>query len=203
MENDPGPESPAAISPEDNEAADSHLMTDAAPTDASPVDANREEAAVAAELTTGGTGAEAAAVEPVEPTSSAPLPPGQSSQPIRRGSPFADRQQTPVRPLAPTYPQDAASTGGAFAAVLLGIMGLIGVFFTPVGGLITAALGIALGIWGLYSRQQGVAILGTVLCFVALTLGGVRVAFQLYYYYNAQSAPFEGDLSLPNESKQW
>ena len=138
------------------------------------------------------------------PAESPPLPPGQSSQPVRRGSPFAAHPRFAPRPMRPAYPRNAAATGGAFAAALLGVMGIAGSFFTPLGGMITALLGISLGIWGLYSDQRGVATLGTALCAVALAIGGTRVVFQAYDFWNQKQAdPNAVDYNPPENTKQW
>ncbi len=110
-------------------------------------------------------------------------------KPIRRGSPFADSFElksspnpAPAvnRPRAPEYPQHAASIGGAIGATVLGLLSLIGLVVSPIGGMTTSILGIAMGLWGLYSNKRGVALLGLVLCCLALALATFFAVVQLY-----------------------
>ena len=65
--------------------------------------------------------------------------------------------------------QNLAAVGGAVGAVILGIWSIAGALITPYSG-INALLGIMMGIWGLSSSKRKTAILGMVLCLIALIL---------------------------------
>lgn len=114
-----------------------------------------------------------------------PLPP----------QPPASRPQSPLSPRPTHYPRHTAATGGALGAVVLGIFSIAGAFFTALGAVVTALLGIAMGVWGLYSQWRGVAMFGLVLCCIAMILAGVFGAIELFIYING-SEPFDADLGL-------
>ncbi len=116
---------------------------------------------------------------------------------VRRGSPFASSPPhaaatTTVPPAKPqsyygppaSYPRHAAAIGGAIAALLLGVLSLLGAFYIPVGGLITSVVGLVMGVWGLYSERRGVAIAGLLLCCVALAIAGFNGTIELYTWIN-------------------
>lgn len=129
----------------------------------------------------------------------------------RRGSPFADdhtaklRANRPPAALArpPTrrsqaqvdYARNSAATGGAIAALLLGIFGMCGSYYVPAGALVTAVLGIGMGLWGLYSDRRGLAIAGLLLCCLTLAMAGFFGAIELYVFINGRN-PWELDPSL-------
>jgi hypothetical protein len=120
-------------------------------------------------------------------------PPAPSAM-IRRGSPFADRgtatmeqvaapaeSETPTEaPLQPRYPRYGGSIAGVALTFPLGLLSLLVAFLFPIGGLILAAAGIALGVWGLYSRHRGLALAGILLCCLSLALAGFNGAVELY-----------------------
>jgi hypothetical protein len=127
-----------------------------------------------------------------------------ATQPVvRRGSPFAVASVRPAaavtgQPAIPhsyygpatNYPRHAAAIGGAIAALLLGVLSLVGAFYIPLGALITSVVGLVMGAWGLYSERRGVAIAGLLLCCVALTLASYNGAVELYTHINGHS-PWE------------
>lgn len=120
------------------------------------------------------------------------LPPvAENSSDIHRGSPFAesndeqvgsdatnvdevldaesaDESQTAVATIIPTY-ENRAAKGGSVGAVVLGIMAILGSFLTP-ASIITAFLGVGMGIWGLFSSHKRSAIVGMSLCAVAIVM---------------------------------
>lgn len=100
---------------------------------------------------------------------------------LRRGSPFAPGSMLiPPRKLAefhaptphikPNIQHAYASSGGAIAGLVLGIFSLIIAPFS-VQGSIVGALGMGMGIWGLYSSRRGWALAGLILCSLAIGLG--------------------------------
>ncbi|MCL4207793.1 MAG: hypothetical protein KJ000_35355 [Pirellulaceae bacterium] len=117
-----------------------------------------------------------------QPPESAP-----SSQPARRvGSPFAgtptrlrrDADQSDTgRPVR--LPGQWAAAGGAVAALVLGVLSLAASFFS-VGALFLAMAGLPVGIWGLFSDRRGQAIVGMLLCCIALAISGFQAAALLY-----------------------
>ncbi|MCA9164050.1 MAG: hypothetical protein KDA62_13770 [Planctomycetales bacterium] len=118
--------------------------------------------------------------------------------PIRRGSPFAANVEAALHSsaawsepqrgandrhrrstLVPQYPQRSAAQGGAIAAFVVGWLAFGFSFFT-IAALIVSLLGLALGIWGLYSDRRGMALIGIFLCCIAIAIAGFRGAVDLY-----------------------
>ena len=60
-----------------------------------------------------------------------------------------------------------AANGGAVASVVLGIWSILGSLFSTLS-IINSIMGIALGMWGLTSRKQFVAVTGIMLCLVGI-----------------------------------
>jgi hypothetical protein len=83
----------------------------------------------------------------------------------------------------------SAAQGGAIAALVLGSMTLVASFYTVLAA-IPAALGFALGAWGLFSPRRGPAILGLLLCFLALAIASFNGAVSLYKHAYGH-APWE------------
>jgi hypothetical protein len=71
------------------------------------------------------------------------------------------------------------ATGGALGSLLLGIVSLIVAFFTWTA-LLLALGGLALGAWGVSSNRRGTALVGMLLCCIALLLGGFNGAVGIY-----------------------
>jgi hypothetical protein len=94
------------------------------------------------------------------------------------------------------YPRITASAGGAVAALVLGAMSLIFSFFTWLA-IFTALIGLVMGIWGLYSTRRGSAIIGVLLCCVALAFGGFNGIVSIYtirHGYAPWDAPSDAEL---------
>lgn len=80
------------------------------------------------------------------------------------------------------YSGSTAAMGGAVGAVVLGGLSIIGAFIS-LGSLITAVLGLALGIWGLSCERRRVAVLGLTLCGIAIAVSAfslVAIVFDSY-----------------------
>jgi hypothetical protein len=96
-------------------------------------------------------------------------------------------------PPTPIYPSNAGATGGAIASIVLGVMALASIKLLTPGALLISILGVGMGVWGLHSDRRTAAVLGLLLCCLAMTLSGFFSAVQLYELINGYS-PFEGDL---------
>jgi len=115
------------------------------------------------------------------------MPPTGQASPVGQAPPPSAFPARPAR-----YPRHSASVGGATAALVLGILSLIASFFTA-GALVTAALGLAMGVWGLYSTRRRSAIAGIVLCCVALALAsftGVVTLYEMQHGYKPWATQF-------------
>ncbi|QDU29840.1 hypothetical protein ETAA8_49550 [Anatilimnocola aggregata] len=112
----------------------------------------------------------------------------------RRGSPFAPGAILLPPSSAPSFgrvapktqislQQSYASNGGAIAAIVLGVFGLI---IAPLRfeGAIVGLVGLTMGLWGLYSRRRGWALFGLILCCLAIGIGCYTGAFWLFRAVN-------------------
>jgi hypothetical protein len=107
-------------------------------------------------------------------------------------------------PRLARYPRHPAAVGGAIAAALLGLLGLLVAALTPipVAGMFLGILGLLLGLWGLLSRRRALALAGLILCCLAIFLGGFRSLVQLYTRLHGTS-PFETSIEKPLTPEQW
>ncbi|WP_425614759.1 hypothetical protein NA78x_004636 [Anatilimnocola sp. NA78] len=131
----------------------------------------------------------------VAPSSTAPVEFLIDGTTRRRGSPFTPGALLLPPPSAPTFGQPTkpqavvslqqsyASNGGAVAAIVLGLFGLI---IAPLRfeGAIVGVVGLIMGIWGLYSRRRGWALFGLILCCLAIGIGCYTGAIWLYQTIN-------------------
>ncbi len=140
--------------------------------------------------------AEAAMVSTPSPTAADPaMQIGPDGYVVRRGSPFVagalllPPRQVPafasaaVKSQPPTLQQSYASNGGAIAALVLGLFGIV---LAPLRfeGAIVGAVGLVMGIWGLYSRRRGWALVGLILCCLAIGIGMYTGVFWLFQTIN-------------------
>lgn len=101
-----------------------------------------------------------------------PSPSRQDAGPLASATPL-------IPPRPSTLRRTSAAQGGAIAALVLGLMSLVASFYT-LSAAIPAALGLILGAWGLFSPRRGPAILGLLLCFLALAVASFTGAVGLY-----------------------
>ena len=87
--------------------------------------------------------------------------------------------------------------GGTVGAIVLGIFAVcISPFWFP--GALIGLLGLALGIWGLYSPRRGWALAGVLLCCLGIGLGAFRGASDIYILIQ-KNQPVERDEPVPDE----
>lgn len=161
-------------------------------------------------------------------TETNPTVPSEWQGPYRVGSPFATMNsqhkaakadQQPMLPEETThelrrsagttqYPSHVAASGAAIAAMILGILSQAGillllfrVFLHPVGTLLTALLGIIMGIWGIYSPKSRIAIGGLLFCCLALAVSGFFAVVDVYQQIHNTDPTFNEieDLQMLNE----
>lgn len=128
-----------------------------------------------------------------------------ANHPVKDGSPFALNNAAPLiatpaeRPaLRPSYPRNAASVGGAYASLCLGVLSLLGALLLPhfpLGPLLTSIFGLAMGAWGLYSKHRVIAAIGLLLCCISLGIAGFFGAVKLYEMIHGVS-PFATDPNI-------
>lgn len=105
----------------------------------------------------------------------------------------------PVSPPRPAHLRRlTAAQGGAIAALVLGLMSVVASFYTELAA-VPAALGLGLGAWGLFSPRRGPAILGLLLCLLALAVASFTGAVALYKHAYGH-APWEAPAE-PAESE--
>ena len=112
----------------------------------------------------------------------------ESSYPVANGltGPMTARRRPKAVPNHPSY---GANAGGAIAALVLGGMSFVFSYFTPLA-LVPAVVGLAMGIWGLYSTRRGMALAGVVLCCIAMAISGFNGLVALYTLQHGY-APWE------------
>lgn len=144
----------------------------------------------------------AVGVATIQPGGSAspPIEFGPNGAPLRRGSPFArgalllPPREAPVfgnaaKKKPPSLQTAYASNGGAIAALVLGIFGLILAPFRFEGAIV-GVLGLTMGLWGLYSQRRGWALVGLILCCLAIAIGMYTGVFWLFKITN-NATPWE------------
>jgi hypothetical protein len=86
----------------------------------------------------------------------------------------------------------SAAGAAAIAALVLGMFAFASSFFTS-GALLLAIVGLPFGIFGLFSARRGSAVVGMLLCCIALAIGGFQA---LVWWYQLRSGMSPWD--LPN-----
>ncbi|HJN08499.1 MAG TPA: hypothetical protein QF564_07385 [Pirellulaceae bacterium] len=116
---------------------------------------------------------------------------GTQTTPMRRGSPFRTEEVDPEGnstdefsrsgpPAATVYPKFGGASMGSVVAITLGLLGLGLACYVPLASIIIAGFGVGMGVWGLYSKRRGAAIIGLLLCCAAITFSGFSGAVELY-----------------------
>jgi hypothetical protein len=129
-----------------------------------------------------------------------PIEFGPNGSVMRRGSPFAPGALllpphrapefgTAAKKRKPSLQQSYASNGGAIASLVLGVFGF-GLAFLRFEGAIVGMIGLAMGIWGLYSQRRGMALAGLILCCLAIAVGMYVGVFWLFKITN-NATPWE------------
>jgi hypothetical protein len=145
-------------------------------------------------------GSPAAEPAPAPPMSIFPLPPNPLATPSAYDAPslyeaapaFPTRQRyVPPRP-------NIAALGGAYGALLLGMFALLLAPFRWEAAIV-AFIGLLAGIWGIYSPRRGWAVIGMLLCAIAMGWGTYTGMRALWLYMNRNAAisdevPLEEDL---------
>ena len=112
-------------------------------------------------------------------------------------------QATSAQPSADSadrYSEHVVSIVAAVLSVVLGLASVVLCFYFPIGALAVAVVGLAMGVWGLYSDRRGVAVIGVILCCIALSFGGFRSVVQLYTnIYGISPWQSEDDLNMPDD----
>jgi hypothetical protein len=166
-----------------------------------PVSRTAQEPLIVAELAEVSSPPLTAPTEPAIGAESPVLEFGPNGSLLRRGSPFAANSlllppgqvpafgSSPARHKQPSLQQAYASNGGAIAALVLGVCGLI---LAPLRfeGAIVGAVGLTMGIWGLYSQRRGWALAGLILCCLAIAIGMYTGVYWLFKITN-NATPWE------------
>src|SRR5262245_6604274 len=95
----------------------------------------------------------------------------------------------PPRPSVTRRPTNIAAEGGAYAALILGVFGLV-LSWSLFYGALVALVGLLAGVWGIYSPRRNWALVGMLLCAVAMGLGTFTGVRQLNLYLT-RNAPIE------------
>jgi hypothetical protein len=89
--------------------------------------------------------------------------------------------------------------GGTVASLVLGITGAALAYWWPMATII-AVLGLGMGIWGLQSQKRNLALVGMLLCCLAIGLGSFSAVRQIYIAY-LQRQPIRMDYEEPMEAE--
>jgi len=99
----------------------------------------------------------------------------------------------PPQPRVVSRPTNIAAEGGAYAALALGLFGLL-LSWSLFYGALVAFVGLLAGIWGIYSPRRNVALVGMLLCAVGMGLGTFTGVRQLNRYLT-RNAPIEAPVT--------
>lgn len=81
--------------------------------------------------------------------------------------------QVKTPPPIPSQFENLAASGGAVTAAVLGMMTLVGAWFSAIAA-INGVLGVGMGLWGLASRHKRTAQVGIFLCILGIVLAIYR-----------------------------
>ncbi|MDX1944057.1 MAG: hypothetical protein SFU86_01520 [Pirellulaceae bacterium] len=109
--------------------------------------------------------------------------------PIATGLPVMPPPKLPslARPVPAST--NLAALGGTVATVVLGVFALA-LAWWRFEAAIVGLVGLVMGVWGLYSSRRGWALVGMLLCCLAIVLGTITGVLQLNHYLN-RNAPIE------------
>ena len=155
-----------------------------------PVRADVVAAAAAVAINPAGQAVEACVLDDAAVGESGQAPTAAPKAPL---PPHALTTPQPPRPSVSRAPTNIAAEGGAYAALLLGLFGLL-LSWSLFYGALVALVGLLAGIWGIYSPRRNVALIGMLLCAVAMGLGTFTGVRQLNRYLT-RNAPIEAPTS--------
>ncbi len=130
---------------------------------------------------------------------------------VRRGSPFGDRGTAVLQKIEPgtdtsgrdaerqrevSYQKRGGATASANLTLPLAVVSLVAAFLFPIAGGLLSLLGLAFGVWGLYSRRRGLAVVGLLLCCLSLVIASFNGVIQLYVSWYGV-VPWGTDSMLP------
>ena len=133
----------------------------------------------------------------VEPAADKPATVAASGSPALPASPLPVPVATPrfIQPRRATTAEliDARRSGmmamgGTVASLVLGVFAAALAVFWPPAAMI-AVLGLVMGIWGLYSPRRNWALLGMLMCCLAIGFGAYGVARNTYLYVQSLRPP--------------
>lgn len=108
------------------------------------------------------------------------------------------RGRTPV-PATDALIRDHVAVAGAIGSIVLGLFSLsVSWMYNPtavIGGALLALLGLAMGMWGLYSRRRGWALFGMLVCVAAISLASYKGA-RLLYDARQEAKELEGQFGI-------
>lgn len=90
---------------------------------------------------------------------------------------FAAAEFTRVSQPATLGPrlENLAAKGGAVAAIVLGVLAVVGSFATS-WSIVNALMGLAAGAWGLRSQHRKIAMVGILLCLIGAFFSAVEIS---------------------------
>ncbi|MCI0360255.1 MAG: hypothetical protein L0211_17395 [Planctomycetaceae bacterium] len=132
---------------------------------------------------------ESASEQPAVQTMPPPAPTAVLVAPAGPLPPHPLATPAPPQPRVTSRPTNIAAEGGAYAALALGVFGLV-LSWSLFYGALVALVGLLAGIWGIYSPRRNWALVGMLLCALAIGLGTFTGVRQLNLYLT-RNAPIE------------
>jgi len=136
----------------------------------------------------------------VSPTAAATAPPPAKPPLVPVAAPrYIQPRRASTADLIDARRNSMMAMGGTVASLVLGVFaGGLAILWPPAAAI--AVLGLVMGIWGLYSPRRNLALLGMLLCCLAIGLGAYGVAWSTYQYIQSQRPvviPDAADPALP------